>query len=63
MVCATIIEWVPVLRTNEQDWFYLMLFPLLVCNAYQLSFTKILGTIQKGTNGIKETEGTEAIVK
>jgi KinB signaling pathway activation protein len=36
MVVVTVIEWFPVLRINDRDWLYLMLFPLLVCNAYQL---------------------------
>ncbi|KAB2329262.1 KinB-signaling pathway activation protein [Cytobacillus depressus] len=36
MVVVTTIEWVPVLRVNEQSWVYLMIFPLIVCNAYQL---------------------------
>jgi len=36
MVVATVIEWIPILRANEQSWVYLMIFPLLVCNAYQL---------------------------
>lgn len=36
MVVVTTIEWVPVLRVNEQSWVYLMIFPLLICNAYQL---------------------------
>ncbi|WP_043931524.1 KinB-signaling pathway activation protein [Bacillus sp. EB01] len=36
IVVATILEWVPVLRVNEKSWFFLMLFPLLACNAYQL---------------------------
>jgi KinB signaling pathway activation protein len=36
MVVATTLEWVPILRVNEQSWVYLMIFPLLVCNAYQL---------------------------
>jgi KinB signaling pathway activation protein len=36
MVVVTTIEWVPVLRVNEKSWVYLMLIPLLVCNAYQL---------------------------
>lgn len=36
MVVVTTLEWVPVLRVNEQSWLYLMLFPLLVSNAYQL---------------------------
>ena len=36
MFCVTILEWLPVLRANDTDWLYLMLFPLLVCNAFQL---------------------------
>ncbi|MBA4538712.1 KinB-signaling pathway activation protein [Bacillus aquiflavi] len=36
MVVVTILEWVPVLRVNEESWLYLMLFPLMACNAYQL---------------------------
>jgi KinB signaling pathway activation protein len=36
MVVVTVIEWFPALRINNEDWLYLMLFPLLVCNAYQL---------------------------
>lgn len=36
MVVVTILEWVPVLRVNEHSWLYLMVFPLIVCNAYQL---------------------------
>ncbi|WP_433956660.1 KinB-signaling pathway activation protein [Cytobacillus horneckiae] len=36
MVVVTTIEWVPVLRVNEESWIWLMVFPLLICNAYQL---------------------------
>lgn len=36
MFVVTTIEWFPALRVNEQNWLYLMLIPLLVCNAYQL---------------------------
>lgn len=36
MIVVSTIEWVPVLRVNEESWLYLMLFPLLACNAYQL---------------------------
>lgn len=36
MVVITILEWVPVLRINEEAWLHLMLYPLLLCNAYQL---------------------------
>ncbi|MBD1382721.1 KinB-signaling pathway activation protein [Metabacillus arenae] len=36
MVVVTTVEWVPALRVNEADWLYLMLIPLLACNAYQL---------------------------
>ncbi|WP_026693519.1 KinB-signaling pathway activation protein [Peribacillus kribbensis] len=36
MTVVTVIEWVPVLRTNDKNWMLFMLIPLLVCNAYQL---------------------------
>jgi KinB signaling pathway activation protein len=36
MVVVTIIEWVPVIRTNDPDWMMLMIVPLLACNTYQL---------------------------
>jgi KinB signaling pathway activation protein len=36
MVVITIIEWVPVLRTQDGDWMLLMIAPLLACNTYQL---------------------------
>lgn len=36
MVVVTILEWVPVLLVNESSWVYLMVFPLIICNAYQL---------------------------
>lgn len=36
MIVVTIIEWVPALRINDTDWLYLMVVPLLLCNAYQV---------------------------
>lgn len=36
MFVISVIEWVPALRANDDSWLYLMLFPLLICNAYQL---------------------------
>lgn len=36
MIVVTIIDWVPILRLNDVNWVYLMIFPLLVCNAYQI---------------------------
>ncbi|WP_108671980.1 KinB-signaling pathway activation protein [Peribacillus acanthi] len=36
MIVVTVIEWVPVLRANDEGWLFFMLVPLLVCNAYQL---------------------------
>lgn len=36
MTVVTILEWVPVLRINDENWVYLMIFPLLACNMYQL---------------------------
>ena len=42
MIVVTAIEWMPVLRVNEESWLYLMFFPLLVCNAYQLLILHVL---------------------
>lgn len=36
MVVVTTIEWMPALRVNEESWLHLMIYPLVVCNAYQL---------------------------
>ncbi|MFJ7640746.1 KinB-signaling pathway activation protein [Peribacillus sp. NPDC097264] len=54
MVVATVLEWVPVLRTNDDGWLYFMLFPLLVCNAYQLMIlNKLINQSQKELAGKK----------
>jgi len=48
MVVVTVLEWVPVLKTNDEGWLYFMLFPLLVCNAYQLLvLSKLIEISQK----------------
>ncbi|GHI00444.1 KinB-signaling pathway activation protein [Neobacillus kokaensis] len=36
MIVVTLVEWVPVLRINSSNWFYLMVIALLACNAYQI---------------------------
>ncbi|MCJ8009643.1 KinB-signaling pathway activation protein [Lederbergia wuyishanensis] len=36
MAVVTILEWLPVLRPNDESWIYLMIFPLIACNAYQI---------------------------
>jgi KinB signaling pathway activation protein len=36
MIVVTLVEWVPALKVNDRSWFYLMMFGLMVCNAYQL---------------------------
>lgn len=36
MVVVSIIEWVPALWVNDTSWSFIMIFPLLTCNAYQL---------------------------
>jgi KinB signaling pathway activation protein len=36
MVVITTIEWVPALQTSGTDYAWLMIFPLLACNTYQL---------------------------
>ncbi|MGM0904900.1 MAG: KinB-signaling pathway activation protein [Bacillota bacterium] len=63
MIVVTVIEWVPVLRVNEESWVYLMVFPLLVCNAYQLLMLPRLNekslqereNIQRRANSKKKT--------
>lgn len=47
MIVVTTVEWVPALRVNEGDWLYLMLLPLLICNAYQLLFLTKLSPAKK----------------
>lgn len=54
MVVVTAIEWVPVLRVNEDSWLYLMLFPLLICNAYQILILHRLN--QKSTQETKPSK-------
>nr|WP_256558388.1 KinB-signaling pathway activation protein [Halobacillus sp. A1] len=36
MVVVTSVEWVPALRAASSDYVWLMIIPLVVCNAYQL---------------------------
>ncbi|WP_431801965.1 KinB-signaling pathway activation protein [Halobacillus andaensis] len=36
MVVVTTVEWVPALRAASADYVWLMIIPLVVCNAYQL---------------------------
>lgn len=36
MVVVTILEWIPALRYNDENWVHLMIYPLLACNTYQL---------------------------
>lgn len=45
MIVVTIIEWVPALKANSGNWFYLMLFALLVCNSYQILILHKLNTL------------------
>ncbi|WP_191566503.1 KinB-signaling pathway activation protein [Metabacillus idriensis] len=47
MIVVTTVEWVPALRVNEGDWLYLMLLPLLICNAYQLLLLTKLSPAKK----------------
>ncbi|WP_242267240.1 KinB signaling pathway activation protein KbaA [Bacillus cereus group sp. BfR-BA-01518] len=51
MVVVTILEWVPALRINDTDWLYLMVIPLLLCNAYQLLILhRLIGKTSKSPN-------------
>ncbi|UOR10573.1 KinB-signaling pathway activation protein [Halobacillus amylolyticus] len=36
MVVVTTVEWVPALRAGGSDYVWLMIIPLIACNAYQL---------------------------
>jgi KinB signaling pathway activation protein len=47
MIVVTAVEWVPALRVNEGNWLYLMLIPLLICNAYQLLLLTKLSQVKK----------------
>ncbi len=53
MIVVTTIEWVPVLRVNEESWLFLMLFPLIACNAFQLLMLPKLNqrSIEERTGG------------
>lgn len=54
MVVVTVLEWLPVLTTNDGGWIYFMLFPLLVCNAYQLMIlNSLINRSQKELAGKK----------
>jgi KinB signaling pathway activation protein len=55
MTVITVIEWVPAIRTNDQSWISLMIFPLLVCNAYQLLILHKLNEQSKQTRQLKQT--------
>ncbi|TDB52767.1 MULTISPECIES: KinB-signaling pathway activation protein [Bacillaceae] len=54
IIVITTVEWFPALRTNEESWLYLMLFPLLICNTYQLLILPKLTTNKKV---VKTTSG------
>ena len=59
MVVVTVIEWIPVLNTNDEGWLYFMLFPLLVCNAYQLMIlSTLINRSQKELAGKKIRKST-----
>ncbi|MDQ0163998.1 KinB-signaling pathway activation protein [Bacillus alveayuensis] len=47
MVVVSVVEWMPAIQVNEKDWLYLMIIPILVCNAYQLL---ILPKLTSNTN-------------
>jgi len=61
MVVVTILEWVPVLRINEESWIHLMLYPLLICNAYQLMvLPKYLEQSRKERLAIRQNKEVKA---
>ncbi|WP_133582090.1 KinB-signaling pathway activation protein [Aureibacillus halotolerans] len=56
MVVVTMVEWFPALRENQTDWLFLMVFPLFLCNAWQLLILHRLVTPQKANT--KESPST-----
>ena len=60
MIVVTILEWLPVLTVNEKSWLYLMLFPLLACNAYQLL---VLPKYNQRSQEQMERKNTKAVQK
>lgn len=36
IIVVTMAEWFPALRVNETNWLLLMVFPLIICNTWQL---------------------------
>lgn len=57
MTVVTIIEWVPALQINDRNWLYLMLFPLLICNAYQLLvLPKLIADSQAGNKAASQAK-------
>jgi KinB signaling pathway activation protein len=36
MIVVTLVEWAPAIKVSDRNWFYLMFFALMACNAYQL---------------------------
>lgn len=45
MVVVTSVEWVPALQAGDQDYVLLMIFPLLLCNTYQILLLHRLTTL------------------
>ncbi|SFE39972.1 KinB signaling pathway activation protein [Lentibacillus persicus] len=55
MVVITSVEWVPGLRTSGFDYAWLMIFPLLACNTYQLL---VLHRLTNGENARQSDKKT-----
>lgn len=51
MVVVTSVEWVPGLRSEGSDYTWLMIVPLLTCNAYQLLLLHRINNKQKEKAG------------
>ncbi|WP_066058462.1 KinB-signaling pathway activation protein [Robertmurraya korlensis] len=53
MIVVTVLEWVPILRVNEESWLYLMIIPLLICNSYQLlALPKFIANSEKSKKAV-----------
>lgn len=58
MIVITTIEWVPGLQVQGVEYAWLMIFPLLLCNTYQLlSLHKLIGEEDESGNGQDGTKG------
>lgn len=59
MVVMTTIEWVPGLRTSGTEYAWLMIFPLLACNTYQLLILHRLAKKDQAIPAVQDSKKTQ----